>query len=221
MIIVTSITAYTNRHDVSQAIQRLIDKWALPWTYRFLGFMCLLFGTVSLSPRSTMISPSKPDIYYETQPAALLMKEGYLAKRSRRGSVTEVERSMFQSSRFIRILIACFVASYPFFIPPFVSHRTPLCEEDVMTDMRLYYSIYLSTVRIVTDHLAKRDTYTVLLAHAAQSVGFSASRGALYGALFNVSSGAGRIGFGMLADFATGVSTLCNVLGFWYLLSDS
>jgi hypothetical protein len=26
---------------------------------------------------------------------------------------------VFRSSRFLRVLVACFIASYPFFIPPY------------------------------------------------------------------------------------------------------
>jgi hypothetical protein len=40
---------------------------------------------------------------------------------------------------------------------------------------------------------------------SAQSVGLSASQGALYSALFNITSGIGRIAFGFLADAFLGV----------------
>jgi hypothetical protein len=51
-------------------------------------------------------------------------------------------------------------------------------------------------------------TLTRLLKHAGQSVGLSSSQGALYSALFNIASGIGRIAFGVLADFALGVSDI-------------
>jgi hypothetical protein len=40
---------------------------------------------------------------------------------------------------------------------------------------------------------------------AASSIGLSSAQGALYAALFNVASAVGRLAFGLLADFATGV----------------
>ena len=42
------------------------------------------------------------------------------------------------------------------------------------------------------------------LTRLAQSIGLSASQGALYSALFNVLSGVGRIVFGVLADALLG-----------------
>ncbi|KAH8085933.1 major facilitator superfamily domain-containing protein [Filobasidium floriforme] len=55
-------------------------------------------------------------------PAAYTLRSRALATRS--GTETpladeRVERSIFRSSRYIRVLFASFVASYPFFIPPF------------------------------------------------------------------------------------------------------
>jgi hypothetical protein len=44
---------------------------------------------------------------------------------------------LFKSSRYIRLLVACFVASYPFFIPPYVSIRS---------DRSLMSSIFLNMV---------------------------------------------------------------------------
>lgn len=40
----------------------------------------------------------------------------------------------------------------------------------------------------------------------ARSIGQTAAQGALYSALFNIASGIGRIAFGVVADFMTGVS---------------
>ena len=54
------------------------------------------------------------------QPAALVLKPGYIALRPTTTSLG-TEKGMFKSSRYIRLLVACFVASYPFFIPPYVS----------------------------------------------------------------------------------------------------
>jgi hypothetical protein len=40
----------------------------------------------------------------------------------------------------------------------------------------------------------------------AISLGYSSSTGALFGAIYNVASGVGRIGFGVFADMLVGVS---------------
>lgn len=50
---------------------------------------------------------------------------------------------------------------------------------------------------------AEHTVYHLLI--LAQSVGLSASQGALYSALFNITSGIGRIAFGFLADAFLGV----------------
>ena len=42
----------------------------------------------------------------------------------------------------------------------------------------------------------------------AVSIGMTASQGALFSALYNISSGIGRIGFGYLADMFVGVSAI-------------
>jgi hypothetical protein len=54
------------------------------------------------------------------KPASLLLRPGYLARRSTLPTAV-AEKGMFRSSRYMRIMVACFVASYPFFIPPYVS----------------------------------------------------------------------------------------------------
>lgn len=46
----------------------------------------------------------------------------------------------------------------------------------------------------------------LILPSAAQSVGYSASVAALFGAGYNLASAAGRLGFGAFADFVVGVS---------------
>jgi hypothetical protein len=46
---------------------------------------------------------------------------------------------------------------------------------------------------------------------SAQSVGLSPSQGALYSALFNITSGIGRIAFGFLADALLGVRPSSSV----------
>jgi hypothetical protein len=51
--------------------------------------------------------------------------------------------------------------------------------------------------------VSERSAYSAL--RAAQSVGLSASQGALYSALFNVASAFGRLAFGYLGDVALGV----------------
>ena len=56
----------------------------------------------------------------DDQPAALVLKPGYIAPRPNATSMGG-EKGLFKSSRYIRLLVACFVASYPFFIPPYVS----------------------------------------------------------------------------------------------------
>jgi hypothetical protein len=50
----------------------------------------------------------------------MVLKPGYIAPKPVTSSLTR-EKGMFKSSRYIRLLVSCFVASYPFFIPPYVS----------------------------------------------------------------------------------------------------
>jgi hypothetical protein len=93
-------------------------------------------------------------------------------------------KPIFRSSRFIRILVAVFIASYPFFIPPYFIPQY--------------------------GRLKSPRACTIIgpeLIEAAQSVGLTAAQGALYNTLFNVSSAIGRIGFGVIADNMTGVSS--------------
>lgn len=54
------------------------------------------------------------------QPAVYLLRPGYIAPRSDVSHASR-EKGIFKSSRYIRLLVACCVASYPFFIPPYVS----------------------------------------------------------------------------------------------------
>ncbi|KAJ9127745.1 hypothetical protein QFC24_000028 [Naganishia onofrii] len=132
----------------SLIIQKLIDKFGLPWAYRFMALSFLVFGI----------------------PAALILKEGVVRPRRQAGAA-EKEQSIYRSSMFIRLVIACFVVSYPFFIPAFFIPQ-----------------------------------YTI-------SLGYSSSTGALFGAIYNVASGIGRLGFGIIADFVVGSSIVAQIVG--------
>lgn len=60
--------------------------------------------------------------------------------------------------------------------------------------------------------ISKREREICLLRPlAAQSIGLSASQGALYSALFNVASAFGRLAFGYLGDVALGVGPVLLV----------
>jgi hypothetical protein len=55
------------------------------------------------------------------QPAVWILRPGYTASKPAHSANGRVERSILKQSMFIRVLLACFIVSYPFFIPPFVS----------------------------------------------------------------------------------------------------
>ncbi|GHJ89148.1 hypothetical protein NliqN6_5550 [Naganishia liquefaciens] len=142
----------------SLIIQKLIDRFGLPWAYRFMALSLMVFGI----------------------PAALVLKQGVRPRPPIQGIPATKEPSIYKSANFVRLLIACFIVSYPFFIPAFFIPQ-----------------------------------YTI-------SLGYSSSTGALFGAIYNVASGVGRIGFGVFADvlvgnltswtvalFAVAISSLC------------
>ncbi|GHJ86260.1 hypothetical protein NliqN6_2662 [Naganishia liquefaciens] len=90
------------------AIEKMIEAWGLPWTYRFVGLMTLILCV----------------------PAAWTLRPGYT--RPARATPTEVardpettaqaetpEKSIFRSTKYTRVLAAWLIASYPFLIPPY------------------------------------------------------------------------------------------------------
>lgn len=82
----------------------------------------MVFGIVSPSHplRPTSNLPSL------LQPAALILKTGVVRPRPRIDATeTTKEASIYRSPNFIRLLVACFIVSYPFFIPAFVSDPNP------------------------------------------------------------------------------------------------
>lgn len=83
-------------------------------------------------------------------------------------------------------------------ILPFL--HTSICESMNLIRVLLTGSTFHNMVRSY-----RRQKHTLI---SAQSVGLSASQGALYSALFNITSGIGRIAFGFLADAFLGVSAL-------------
>lgn len=123
--------------------------WGPAWTYRFFGIITIVIGAVStlscyyygpdspipfaLPPRARLCSPtSSPNSqpgYLEdmlltpNQPIAFLLRQGPITQSSpslnSRGLSARPSKPIFKSSRFIRILVAVFIASYPFFIPPY------------------------------------------------------------------------------------------------------
>lgn len=95
-------------------MQKLITLWGLPWTLRFMALSVLLLGLVRIRHIMARMQADR------TKPASLLLRPGYLARRSTLPTAV-AEKGMFRSSRYMRIMVACFVASYPFFIPPYVS----------------------------------------------------------------------------------------------------
>ncbi|KAI5454814.1 hypothetical protein NCC49_003696 [Naganishia albida] len=123
-------------------IQKLIDRFGLTWAYRFMALSFMVFGI----------------------PAALILKPGVVRPRPTptAAAAPRTERSIYRSPNFLRLLAACFIVSYPFFIPAFFIPQ-----------------------------------YTI-------SLGYSSSTGALFGAIYNVASGVGRIGFGVFADILVG-----------------
>ncbi|KAJ9123358.1 hypothetical protein QFC22_001557 [Naganishia vaughanmartiniae] len=148
----------------SIAIEKMIASWGLPWTFRFVGLCVLILGV----------------------PAALTLRPGYTRPSSTSATtnprdtestiVSEApEKSIFRSSKYIRISLAWLIASYPFLIPPYVS----------------------------TERSDKR--YGAVLIMSVESPDSSSrNMGALYAALFNVASAIGRLAFGLLADVAIG-----------------
>jgi hypothetical protein len=66
-------------------------------------------------------------IIMSTQPAASLLKPGYSPPRP--VIAESIEKGILKSSRFLRLLAACFIASFPFLIPPFVSCSSTLQSE--------------------------------------------------------------------------------------------
>ncbi|GFZ49201.1 hypothetical protein JCM24511_06951 [Saitozyma sp. JCM 24511] len=96
----------------SLLMQKLITLWGLPWTLRFMALSVLLLGLVRIQ---RIMAGKQAD---DTKPTSLLLRPGYLARRSTLPTAV-AEKGMFRSSRYMRIMVACFVASYPFFIPPY------------------------------------------------------------------------------------------------------
>lgn len=50
-----------------------------------------------------------------------MLRPGYRAPKPGPSATGIKERSILRQSMFLRVLAACFIVSYPFFIPPFVS----------------------------------------------------------------------------------------------------
>lgn len=61
------------------------------------------------------------------QPAALILRPGVVRSRPQVETTETQERSIYRSPNFIRLLGACFIVSYPFFIPAFVSPPSGWC----------------------------------------------------------------------------------------------
>lgn len=61
----------------------------------------------------------------DKQASAIALKPGVSLDRpaSTANSTARPEKGLIRSSRFIRVLVSCFIASYPFLIPPYVSAR--------------------------------------------------------------------------------------------------
>lgn len=114
----------------------------------FLALSFLVFGIVSTAFLRPFYIQFMVSCLVE-KPAALILKEGVVRPRRQAGAA-EKEQSIYRSSMFIRLVIACFVVSYPFFIPAFVSP----CR-DWFEMIRAYIistiqnSLYLNTVRSV------------------------------------------------------------------------
>ena len=114
-LVYSACCAKRYRSLINKAIERLIAKWGLAWVYRFLGLSIIVVGGVS-----------HPTIFVcaDKKASAMTLKPGVSLGRPSEGSMahsTSREKGLIKSSRFIRILFACFIASYPFLIPPYVS----------------------------------------------------------------------------------------------------
>jgi hypothetical protein len=106
-----------------QIIQKLIDRFGLPWAYRFMALSFMVFGIVRLLQLLPLMFALTTYIF--AQPAALVLKQGVRPRPPSEGAQTTKEPSIYRSANFIRLLLACFIVSYPFFIPAFVSRRIP------------------------------------------------------------------------------------------------
>lgn len=71
--------------------------------------------------------------------------------------------------------------------------------------MSYYRSLYRNTASLAP---TSRISTQLTLQPIAISLGYSSSTGALFGAIYNVASGVGRIGFGVFADILVGVRFL-------------
>lgn len=78
------------------------------------GIVCPLLGAVQ-----TQLT--------HAQPAAMILKPGVVRLRPQVEATETQERSIYRSPNFIRLLGACFIVSYPFFIPAFVSRPSDCC----------------------------------------------------------------------------------------------
>lgn len=89
-----------------------------------------------------------------------------------------VERSIFRSSRYIRVLFASFVASYPFFIPPFVSRdrvdvtafaRSLITDLLLTADRHQFISQYGESSRYMSGKARERVNMETVLPQRARS----------------------------------------------------